>query len=215
MMSDSFEPRPCVDEQDPGPRHDETELDELIEFIELLGESSLGSPTARAVREVGIRALRTNGCNHRGQAADPLVVQAQYLAAERFASRGDTHTEQITCRSVLTEPVTDEIWPVQYKAAARLSDVEHVSWLVRTAKNGYRPAGERLNHLVGERLRKLLAGNVITSDATCWLDTIATLPRTARTQLPTFLRRSLLQELLRAWLGDSCQGTCRSERWRT
>lgn len=79
------------------------------------------------------------------------------MAAEKFECQGDQQAAQVACRSVLYEPVTDQIWRIQIEAAAHLSDDEHLIWLLHVVKSGYAPALERLSQFVGHRLQELIS----------------------------------------------------------
>jgi hypothetical protein len=70
---------------------------------------------------------------------NPLVLEAELVAAERFATQGDDEAAELA-RSVLAVPTTEQTWPIQSRAAANLGPDEQLLWLAQPAYTASAPA---------------------------------------------------------------------------
>lgn len=77
-MTNSFESQLLGYKQELHP--DPVALAELVELVQLLGPSSLGTPSALAARDVGIRALQTTAETRPLPAqTTPILVEAELI----------------------------------------------------------------------------------------------------------------------------------------
>ena len=74
---------------------------------------------------------------------NPLVLEAELVAAERFATQGDDEAAELA-RSVLAVPTTEQTWPIQSRAAANLGPDEQLLWLAQPASTASAPATQPL-----------------------------------------------------------------------
>lgn len=74
---------------------------------------------------------------------NPLVLEAELVAAERFATQGDDEAAELA-RSVLADPTTEQTWPIQSRAAANLGPDEQLLWLAQPAYTASAPATQPL-----------------------------------------------------------------------
>ena len=102
---------------------------DVVDFFELLNGSSLGSAKVRADRAVGQGRDAT-------EVRDPRLVEAEMIAAGRFAARGDQEAATLAYRNVLAARPTEDIWEAQCSAAACLPADEHIRWLVDRVEEG-------------------------------------------------------------------------------
>ncbi|MCU1665579.1 MAG: hypothetical protein JWR58_5644 [Pseudonocardia sp.] len=134
MAEGDFETQPQAD----GAR-DDGALTELVQFMYLINQSSFGSRAARAARTMPTQP--TPAAVEVEQ--NPLVLEAELVAAERFATQGDDEAAELA-RSVLAVPTTEQTWPIQSRAAANLGPDEQLLWLAQPAYTASAPATQPL-----------------------------------------------------------------------